>query len=91
MWRLHSCEDGLMQRLKSIQSALQTVKKSISGKLKHSMKHRPIIYMSFHLSSCASNDQISAVFTEVDLLNAEPRVVTVRVKTANLHNKKQCQ
>lgn len=42
---------------------------------------------SSHLSSCASYNQITTVFTEVDLLNAEPRVVTVRVKTANLDNK----
>lgn len=48
-----------------------------------------MVYLrSSYLSSCASHRQIAAVFTEVDLLNAQPRVITVRVKTANLNDKR---
>lgn len=39
-----------------------------------------------HLSSGASHSQIATVFTKVDLLNTQPWVITVRVKTANLGN-----
>lgn len=41
-----------------------------------------------HLSSSTSHSQITTVFTKMDLLNAKPRVITVRVKTANLDNTK---
>ena len=44
------------------------------------------VMVSSHLSSCASHSQIAAVFTEVDLLNAQPRVVAVGVETADLDN-----
>lgn len=48
-----------------------------------------MVYLhSSYLSSCASHRQIAAVFTEVDLLNAQPRVITVRVKTADLNDKR---
>lgn len=39
-----------------------------------------------HLSSSTSHRQVPAVFTEVDLLNAQSWVIAVWVKTANLDN-----
>lgn len=40
-----------------------------------------------HLSSSTSHRQVPTVFTEVDFLNAQPWVITVWVKTANLDNR----
>lgn len=37
-----------------------------------------------HLSSCAGHRQVAAVFAEVDLLDAKPRVVAVGVEAAHL-------
>lgn len=41
-----------------------------------------------YLSRCAGHRQVAAVFTEVDLLDAEPWVVAVGVKTAHLTKKR---
>ena len=40
-----------------------------------------------YLSSSASHCQIPTVFTEVDLLDAQPWVITVWVKGTNLDNR----
>lgn len=44
------------------------------------------MYSAPHLSSSASHSQIATVFTQVDLLNTQARVITVGVEAANLGN-----
>lgn len=59
----------------------KTLYSNISSKWYNSHLH-----MCIYLSSSASHHQLVAVFAKTNLLDAEPGVVAVRVKTANLHN-----